>query len=122
MYNRSPFLYICPVTNKQKHDIRHHLRTQRMASQQVHRTPTARNVGRDRNQVKPKPIKVMNFPKHKQNLRVVYNDLGKFVQSYNTLVARVDGNKLVQLGWWSETTQKHINYAAQQLGLELVKA
>ena len=64
----------------------------------------------------------MNFPKYKQNLRLVTNDLGTFVQSYSTLVAKIEDTKLVQLGWWSVTTQKHINYAAQQLGLELVKA
>ena len=63
----------------------------------------------------------MNFPKYKQNLRLVTNDLGTFVQSYSTLVAKVEDTKLVQLGWWSVTTQKHINYAAQQLGLQLVK-
>ena len=63
----------------------------------------------------------MTFPKYKQNLRMVTNDLGTFVQSYSTLVAKIDDTKLVQLGWWSQTTQKHINYAAKQLGLELVK-
>ena len=63
----------------------------------------------------------MNFPKYKQNLRLVTNDLGTFVQSYSTLVAKIEDTKLVQLGWWSQTTQKHINYAAQQLGLQLVK-
>lgn len=68
----------------------------------------------------------MTFPKYKQNLRLVTNDLGTFVQSYSTLVAKIDNSvfghhKLVQLGWWSKTTQKHINYAAKQLGLELVK-
>jgi len=59
----------------------------------------------------------MTFPKYKQNLRVV----GNHVQSYDTFVARIEGSQLIQLGWWSVTTQKHINYAAQQLGLELVK-
>ena len=63
----------------------------------------------------------MNFPKYKQNLRLVTNDLGTFVQSYSTLVAKIEDTKLVQLGWWSVTTQKHVNYAAQQLGLQLVK-
>ena len=63
----------------------------------------------------------MNFPKYKQNLRLVTNDLGTFVQSYSTLVAKIEDTKLVQLGWWSVTTQKHINYVAKQLGLELVK-
>ena len=59
----------------------------------------------------------MTFQKYKQNLRVV----GNHIQSYSTLVARIEGSQLIQLGWWSVTTQKHINYAAQQLGLQLVK-
>ena len=63
----------------------------------------------------------MNFPKYKQNLRLVTTEIGTFVQSYSTLVAKIEDTKLVQLGWWSVTTQKHINYAAQQLGLQLVK-
>jgi hypothetical protein len=63
----------------------------------------------------------MTFPKYKQNLRVVTTEIGTFVQSYSTLVAKIEDTKLVQLGWWSVTTQKHINYAAQQLGLQLVK-
>ena len=41
--------------------------------------------------------------------------------SYTTRVAKIDyGNKILkQLGWWSVTTQRHINYAADQLGLIL---
>ena len=46
---------------------------------------------------------------------------GKFVYSYYTKVARIEDNKLIQLGYWSATTQKHINYAAVELGLELIK-
>lgn len=62
-----------------------------------------------------------NFKKYKQNLRIVsINDI-TFVQSYSTLVAEVQGDMLKQLGWWSKTTQKHINYAAKELGLQLVK-
>jgi hypothetical protein len=63
----------------------------------------------------------MQFPKYKQNLRVVTNGYQSYVQSYDTCVARIEGDKLIQLGWWSKTTQKHINYAAKELGLELVK-
>ena len=63
----------------------------------------------------------MQFPKYKENLRVVTTDIGTFVQSYSTLVAKIEDTKLIQLGWWSVTTQKHINYAAKELGLELVR-
>lgn len=67
-------------------------------------------------------VKTIKFPKYRENLRVLYTDnLGTFVQSYDTLVAKVEDTKLIQLGWWSKTTQKHINYAAKELGLELVK-
>tara|TARA_R110002167_G_scaffold3430_3_gene16752 strand:- start:1045 stop:1224 length:180 start_codon:yes stop_codon:yes gene_type:complete len=59
----------------------------------------------------------MNFTKYKQNLR---KD-GNFIISYTTKVAEIKGNELHQLGWWSVTTQNHINYAANELGLTLVK-
>ena len=61
----------------------------------------------------------MKFPKYKMNLQLAYGlDGFEYVKSYNTLVARVEpGVALHQLGWWSVTTQKHINYAAAQLGL-----
>jgi len=62
------------------------------------------------------------FPKYKQNLKLVEDfDGNYYIKSYDTHVARIEDKKIVQLGWWSVTTQKHINYAAQQLGLELVK-
>lgn len=57
----------------------------------------------------------MRFSKYTKNLQVKDGH----VWSYTTKVARIESDKLVQLGWWSMTTQKHINYAAQQLGLEL---
>lgn len=57
------------------------------------------------------------LPKYKQNLRLNGND----VWSYSTIVAKIDGDKLHQLGWWSVTTQKHINYVAGYLGLTLIK-
>jgi len=57
------------------------------------------------------------FKKYKQNLR----QEGKNIWSYTTIVATIDGNKLNQHGWWSVTTQKHINYAAKELNLTLVK-
>lgn len=67
-----------------------------------------------------KPFK-MNFKKYKQNLRLVIIEGIEYVQSYQTLVARVEGENLIQLGWWSVTTQKHINYAAKELNLNLIK-
>ena len=48
------------------------------------------------------------FDKYKQNLKMEW---GK-IYSYNTHVATVEGDDLIQLGYWSRTTQKHINYVA----------
>jgi len=59
----------------------------------------------------------MEFTKYKQNLR----QEGNFIISYTTKVAEIKGNELHQLGYWSVTTQKHINYAASELGLTLIK-
>jgi hypothetical protein len=58
----------------------------------------------------------MRFEKYKQNLRLE----GNYIISYTTKVAEIKGTELHQLGWWSVTTQKHINYAAKELGLTLI--
>lgn len=65
----------------------------------------------------------LKFDRYKQNLTLVTMGVDTFVKSYSTLVAKVDHiNKTVhQLGYWSMTTQKHINYAAKQLNYELNK-
>ena len=57
------------------------------------------------------------FNKYKQNLR----QDGERIISYTTQVATIDGDNLKQLGYWSVTTQKHINYAANELNLTLIK-
>jgi|TARA_R110001606_G_scaffold271017_3_gene419582 hypothetical protein len=57
------------------------------------------------------------FDKYRTNL-VLHDDK---IYSYSTCVAIIDGKYLKQLGNWSRTTQKHINYAAEQLNLELKK-
>ena len=57
------------------------------------------------------------FNKYKQNL----TQQGNKIWSYSTHVATIKGNELHQLGWWSVTTQKHINYVAKELNLELIK-
>ena len=55
--------------------------------------------------------------KYNQNLRLD----GNKVISYTTHVATIEGQNLIQLGWWSVTTQKHINYVANQFNLNLIK-
>ena len=57
------------------------------------------------------------LPKYKQNLRIQGND----VWSYTTIVAHIKGSELHQLGYWSMTTQKHINYVAAYMNLKLIK-
>ena len=55
--------------------------------------------------------------KYKQNLTIKGNQ----VWSYTTHVATIAEDKLYQLGFWSMTTQKHINYVASELDLTLIK-
>ena len=61
------------------------------------------------------------FKKYNKNLKLVNNNEGTFVKSYDTLVAKVNGQELEVLGYWSQTTSKHINYAAKELGLNIKK-
>lgn len=60
---------------------------------------------------------MMEFKRYKQNLRRV----GDKIFSYSTNVVTVDYPNLIQHGWWSVTTQKHINYVANELNLKIVK-
>lgn len=65
-------------------------------------------------------MKIFKFEKYKQNLQLV-NDTKLY--SYTTNVAIVEGDKLIVQApfWWSATTSKHINYAASELSLEIIK-
>lgn len=56
------------------------------------------------------------FKRYQSNLRVVDNR----VISYTTHVATIEGATLRVLGYWSQTTSKHINYVASELGLKKV--
>ena len=60
----------------------------------------------------------MKLKRYNKNLKVE----GDKVFSYNTHVATIEGSELIQLGYWSVTTQKHINYVARELNLTLSKA
>jgi|TARA_E500000305_G_C3937260_1_gene195709 hypothetical protein len=55
--------------------------------------------------------------KYFKNLTIEGND----VISYTTKVAQIKGEELHQLGYWSATTQKHINYVASAFNLTLIK-
>jgi len=56
------------------------------------------------------------FSKYAQNLKHDY----QFIYSYNTKVAKITSDGVVKLGYWSSTTSKHINYAANQLNLSVI--
>ena len=60
---------------------------------------------------------IEKFDNYKTNLTKVNDD----IYSYSTKVATIDKNNLIQLGYWSVTTQKHINYVAKELNLTLIK-
>lgn len=55
--------------------------------------------------------------KYNENLKVD----GNKVISYTTHVATIEGNDLNVLGYWSQTTQKHVNYVAKEYGLTIKK-
>ena len=59
----------------------------------------------------------MYLSKYKQNLRTD----NKYIYSYETKVAEIKHSerKINQLGWWSVTTQKHINYVVNEYNYTL---
>ena len=61
---------------------------------------------------------IISLPKYKQNLRIIDN---VEVWSYNTHVATIVEAELIEHGWWSPTTSKHVNYVVDQLDLDVVK-
>ena len=64
----------------------------------------------------------MKLDKYKQNLDVRQADNGEYkVYSYGTHAATFKrGEAMVQMGYWSMTTQKHINYVATQFGIATI--
>jgi hypothetical protein len=64
----------------------------------------------------------MKLDRYKKNLSVHLVDNGEYeVYSYKTHVATFKrGEPMVQMGWWSVTTQKHIRYVAQQYGISTI--
>ena len=61
----------------------------------------------------------MKFEKYTKNLKLE----GVKVYSYDTHVANIDKLKctISCLGYWSQTTSKHINYVAKILELQVIK-
>ena len=60
---------------------------------------------------------MIKLDRYKENLRIIGDD----VYSYSTHVATIEYPNLIQHGWWSVTTQKHINYVANEYNLNLIK-
>jgi hypothetical protein len=58
----------------------------------------------------------MNTYKIKDSLFII----GDKVISYETHVATIEGNKLIEKGKYSRTTSKHIHLVSELLGLEIV--
>ena len=56
--------------------------------------------------------------KYKQNLQVI----GNGIFSYGKKVATIDFDKkeLIELGKWSKTTTKHVNYVLKELNLKKI--
>ena len=63
---------------------------------------------------------ITKLEKYKQNLSIIDNNK---IQSYSTIVAEIDhkNREINQFGWWSVTTQKHINYVANEYNYKLNK-
>ena len=59
---------------------------------------------------------MITLDRYKQNLKIV----GDKVYSYCTHVATIEHPNLIQHGWWSVTTQKHINYVAREYNLNTI--
>ena len=57
------------------------------------------------------------FEKYKTNLKVHDNA----IYSYDTKVAVIEKDRIIQLAYYTVTTQRHIRYAAQELGLRLIE-
>ena len=60
---------------------------------------------------------MQRFNQYKKNLK---HD-GHAIYSYDTKVAIIEPERVVQLAYHSVTTQKHIRHAASELGLRLIE-
>ena len=57
------------------------------------------------------------FDRYRENLRM--HDGA--IWSYNTKVATISDGKLIVPKWYSKTTSTHVNYAASELGLRVIR-
>ena len=63
------------------------------------------------------------FDRHKKNLRQVGDKIYSYDTHVATLMYQADNlqYKLHQHGWWSVTTQRHINYVAKYYDIKVIK-
>jgi len=72
-------------------------------------------------------MKLTKFDRYRENLTQIDNKIFSYETHVATLDYRGNGdindgyNCLVQHGWWSRTTQKHVNYVANNYGLPIVE-
>ena len=81
----------------------------------------------ENNKLKQNKMKLIKFDRYRENLTQIDDK----IFSYETHVATLDysgngrinngGRCLVQHGWWSRTTQKHVNYVSNHYGLPIVE-
>ena len=66
---------------------------------------------------------IRRFDRYTKNCGVISTSNGDCVLSYTTAVAKIDYAKktVTPSGYWSQTTSKHINYVARQLGCTVEK-
>jgi hypothetical protein len=62
-------------------------------------------------------MNLRNFNRYKANL--MYDN--EYIYSYRTKVAKIENGNLIVDNWFSVTTSKHINYAANELRLKVIK-
>ena len=55
-------------------------------------------------------METYKLPKYKANLKIKN---GNEVWSYTTKVAIINSDEIIELGYWSVTTRKHVNYVGQ---------
>jgi hypothetical protein len=66
---------------------------------------------------------IRRFDRYTKNCGVISTGNGDCVLSYSTAVAKIDyaAKKVIVSSYWSQTTSKHINYVAKELGMTVEK-
>ena len=66
----------------------------------------------------------IELPKYKKSLRLEREYIqGRYIHnvySYNNLVAEITNGELLQVGWWSKLTQRHINHIVKHFKISTI--